>query len=270
MNYLGDIISVPYLPVLGPVHPREVSQKLLAEIEASSRSGVLLPYDKSRRWYKEPTERITTIHKAQDSKNMTIATTTKRGERHYFYGNVAPADATGTIITFSREPLAPDPDEGCSVIFLDEYEHKMTQYPDEHIRYAHELHSDQIAQLLMLSDPASRGGFEMLIRDNLISSHEAPTLIYVDNGEVLGALGPLNILKDSRGIERILPCYFAVKSSARRQGVGAALWQAMRSWAYDHRARYKLLQAEYGSPAEHFYRRQDLRCLGYVYKKQNS
>lgn len=48
-----QFITIPYLPILGPVHPSEIGPELLAIVLDTSRSG-LLPYDKTTRWSSTP------------------------------------------------------------------------------------------------------------------------------------------------------------------------------------------------------------------------
>lgn len=253
--------SVPFLPVLGPVHPDEMRSELLRAIYDSSQQNKLLPYDKATRWRDLPDERIVENGITATSSGQVIITETKLGARQYIYGD-APwvLDPEAITFTFSESPIAREVNEACTAIFLDSYKSGDEQFTDEHIVEAHILSSDLRVQVGNIGEP----GLKMLVERDLVTSQIEPTLIYVKNGRVLGAIGPCTILKDSRGVKRLLPCYFGVLPSARRQGVGSALWRAVRAWASKQGAHYKIFQAEQGSPAEAFYRDQNLKCLGYV------
>ncbi len=264
---LLEIIQVPYLPILGPVHPEEISDTLLEQLYASSIQNLVLPYDKSQRWYKEPIERIYKDGIIRNKDGVTIRTTTPRGDRWYIYGNHhTSAEMKGMIIRFSPVPRATIDGELCTVIFMDTYK-EVNSVKNTQILHAHEVTQSQVQQIKAMGDHASQQGFTMLVDTGRVTSRDEPTLVYLKDKKVAGAIGPLSILRDSRGILRVLPCYFGVDMTKERQGIGSLLWQAVRQWGVEHNAQYKVLQAEQGSPAEHFYRSQKMQCLGYVYKK---
>lgn len=49
-DWLQPLISVPYVPSLGPVHPGAVTARLLADVTGIAGTGRFLPYDKDLRW----------------------------------------------------------------------------------------------------------------------------------------------------------------------------------------------------------------------------
>ena len=49
-DWLQSLITVPYVPALGPVHPEAVTPGLLADVTGIAGTGRFLPYDKDLRW----------------------------------------------------------------------------------------------------------------------------------------------------------------------------------------------------------------------------
>jgi len=49
-DWLRRVLTVPYVPTLGPVHPDALTADLFDEIIAASRTGDALPFDRDRRW----------------------------------------------------------------------------------------------------------------------------------------------------------------------------------------------------------------------------
>lgn len=49
-DWLQPLITVPYVPALGPVHPEAVTPGLLADVTGIAGTGRFLPYDKDLRW----------------------------------------------------------------------------------------------------------------------------------------------------------------------------------------------------------------------------
>src|ERR1700722_4761126 len=49
-DWLQPLITAPYVPSLGPVHPQAVTAGLLADVTGIAGTGRFLPYDKDLRW----------------------------------------------------------------------------------------------------------------------------------------------------------------------------------------------------------------------------
>lgn len=275
MTHDTDDIIIPYLPVLGPVHPREVRGELLQTLITAGET--LLPYDKNSRWSDKPTEKI--IDYSESNSTLRVSTKTMNGRSvHYVYtdnSEVAPIGASledvGTeMVTFSRSARALSEKERGSVLFIDNFS---ARNPTQNLQGKGNVHilselSHKIRdgfEKHLGDDPALRG-LDVAIERDKATLDEFPILIYVDGEDILGAIGPLNILEDSLGVKRLLPCYFVVSPHHRKQGIGTCLWNAMRSWAIDNGAEYTVLQAELNSVAAKFYDANGLQELGYVYK----
>ncbi|MBL7498749.1 GNAT family N-acetyltransferase [Frankia sp. CNm7] len=92
-------------------------------------------------------------------------------------------------------------------------------------------------------------GFPFL-RGRLLAGGVGPVLTAVRDGEVVGAIGPMETLPDPLGCPRLLPQYFAVLPAWRGHGLGRALWRAAMYWGHTHGAAYQLLQTVVGGPSD--------------------
>ena len=270
MNFttLIPYICAPYLPLLGPIRREEITADLLKNIYMASLDNKTLPYDKHVRWSDKPYERIT-----QDGINiidgtLVIETTSARTKRLYVYGKVHSGFLSSysgfELITISAMKPAIKTQHHTSAILLDDLQYSSSiPYTAS---YAHELSSKEVSIVATLGDEDSMSGFRHLINSGAINDPAHPVIITRRANRIVGAIGPHQTLTDSRGVQRLLPCYFGVSASARRQGVGNELWHASRQWATTHGAAYSILQAELSSDAEHFYESIGLEKLGYVTK----
>ncbi|MGH8929821.1 MAG: hypothetical protein ACRDZO_04065 [Egibacteraceae bacterium] len=57
-DWLHPVVSVPYVPALGPVHPGALSADLFNAVADVANTGEFLPYDKDRRWFGRKDERL--------------------------------------------------------------------------------------------------------------------------------------------------------------------------------------------------------------------
>lgn len=258
-------ICAPYLPLLGPVNSNEITPELLKGIYEASIKNEVLSYDKNIRWSNHPSERIVEGGIEIVENVLVIRTATNTASRIYAYRSLSPKFLKlypgYELITVS----ASRPAEGTlrsATIFIDELDNNVTTR--QPILYAHELSDEEADVLASLGDHDSMSGFRHLIEIGAAKDSDHPIIIARRSGKIVGAIGPHQILADSKGAKRLLPCYFGVNSSARRQGVGKELWMASRQWAVNHDAKYNVLQAELGSDAEHFYISMGLKKLGYT------
>jgi len=258
-------VDVPYLPVLGPVHPLEVTTELWNMIVAAGPK--LLAFDKTSRWSEVPNEQILDMRVGTNYRIIT--TQTSAGIiRQYAYGPKANESVMGNAwpicnerITFSKAQRLIRSNEKASRVFMDTFQHTLHE-PGEHVHeFSRELLGAWDDFVASCDDQGSVRGLQIAIE-----RQAGPVYVYVDNGIIMGAIGPLTTLLDSKGDMRLLPSYFLVHQQYREQGVGRLLWWAMRCWAILHGAQYMVLQAEVGAPAEHFYEALGLESLGFVYK----
>lgn len=267
-NLIARRITFPYLPLLGPIHPQEISQQLICNIFNSSETDTVLPHDKQIRWGRRPNERIVS-HNIVD-KSVTIQTESNSKNFLYIYGPYSGSmeSSISTIITFSKKARTLQLLERCSVIYIDTYNEDIIN-ASPYI-YAYQLNSDEQNEIANLGDKDSMSGFRYLLDNGRLQDTNSPTIVIKQDGIISGAIGPHTILNDSLGVKRLLPCYFGVSQTARRQGIGKRLWNQSRYWASSHGAEYALLQADYDSPAAYFYEAVGLKKIGYVYRRENT
>lgn len=255
---------VPYLPVLGPVHPLEVNDATWKAIaDAGSR---MLPYDKTSRWSDDPTEEVVRMHTYPGGRIVMTRTISGR-TRRYEYGSVDTklieddGLAATERITFSVKGRPLQVGERANHIFFDYFSDEPVRVSGHVQKLTPHLQKAWDAFASSNEDEEAIRGLQMSIQRSV-----GPMYVYEEDGTIMGAIGPLNTLPDSRGVNRLLPCYFFVALSYRQRGIGKALWRSMRAWAVQNGAEYIVLQAEVGADAEAFYRSMGLHSLGFVYK----
>jgi GNAT superfamily N-acetyltransferase len=89
-----------------------------------------------------------------------------------------------------------------------------------------------------------------------------PVLTCQRDRKIVGAIGPMEIMPDSRGAARLLPQYFGVLPEYRGLGLGRSLWRAAMHWGQQHKAAYQLLQTEVGGVSDRLCRSEGLTDLG--------
>ncbi|MCX4530837.1 GNAT family N-acetyltransferase [Streptomyces sp. NBC_00841] len=94
-----------------------------------------------------------------------------------------------------------------------------------------------------------------------------PVLTMLRDGQVAGAIGPMETMTDPSGDARLLPQYFGVLPQHRGHGYGRALWRAAMHWGHQHGAAYQLLQTEVGGASDRLCATEGLTSLGFVNQK---
>jgi GNAT superfamily N-acetyltransferase len=84
-------------------------------------------------------------------------------------------------------------------------------------------------------------------------------------GNVVGAIGPMEIRPDAIGTPQLMPQYFGVRPAARGRGYGRLLWRAAMHWGQSHGAAYQLLQTEVGGASDRLCLAERLVPLGFTY-----
>jgi len=261
-------IVVPHMPMLGPVHPDEISEQLVSNIVRASQTGTLLPYDKQTRWASEPTEKLIDdgIELVGDE-GLVMKTKTNSGKtRAYVYGTLDTNSLSADELVVCSLELLDLPDSPqVTVLMMDNF--SSDTFAGE-ATFAHTLSPDVLATIVDVGDDSTHPAFDKLLHDGVLNDPERPTIVVTTNGAVAGAIGPHSVLPDSRGTRRLLPCYFGVNPALQRGGVGGTLWNMSRTWAKRQGAKYTVLQAVHQSPAQHFYESMGLATLGYVHRRQ--
>ena len=116
----------------------------------------------------------------------------------------------------------------------------------------------------MFAEKLAVEGFAFL--DARIREHGGTGLVLTcqRDGRIAGAIGPMEIMPDSRGAARLLPQYFGVLPAYRGLGLGRSLWQAAMRWGQQHQAAYQLLQTQTGGASDRLCRSEGLTDLGLV------
>jgi GNAT superfamily N-acetyltransferase len=91
-----------------------------------------------------------------------------------------------------------------------------------------------------------------------------PVLTVQRDSAVVGAIGPMEIMPDSRGVAQLLPQYFGVLPEYRGYGLGRSLWRAAMHWGQRHQAAYQLLQTQVGGASDRPCQSEGLTDLGLV------
>ena len=57
-DWLGPLVTVPFVPTIGPVHPDEVGPGLFSDVISVAGTDRFLEYDKDRRWFDAKAESV--------------------------------------------------------------------------------------------------------------------------------------------------------------------------------------------------------------------
>ncbi|MFJ6138605.1 GNAT family N-acetyltransferase [Kitasatospora sp. NPDC092286] len=91
-----------------------------------------------------------------------------------------------------------------------------------------------------------------------------PVLTAVREGQVAGAIGPMETMADPIGRMRLLPQYFGVLPEYRGLGIGRLLWRAAMHWGQEAGADYQILQTAAGGASDRLCQSEGLSDLGFV------
>jgi GNAT superfamily N-acetyltransferase len=278
-GWLADVVRVPSVPTLGPVHPEADLPKLFQAVVSVAGSGTWVPYDKDRRWFAVKGKYVITaeiIHRP----GLTIipALDARRGVlKVYHYGQQAPdLDEMGEMAGKWRAAYGASsvrlawiqvhPDGAQTRLMLKAYTHADQRPRDPRVS---ELHASPAASTFPgFAGDLAADGFGFLCERVTAGKGDGPVLVSVDKDRIVGAVGPLSVMTDAAGRRFVPPQYFAVHPAYRRKGHGHALWHAAIAWGYAGGATYKVLQAQAGAPAERFYQAEGLVTLGFTCQRE--
>jgi GNAT superfamily N-acetyltransferase len=275
------------LPVLGPVYSTgKPIKKILFDVLNNAETDTFLDYDKNKRWHKAPQEQIITNEIKYNADWLCIPTlsATTRHLKLYFYSKKRLDEQILTQITAAYTNYQQTNQiKHCSLLFfiaptlqnisaryniylktISEKD-RLNRLPDE-IYFYNQLPEGSKSTFELLGKEPDMDGFAFLseqIRANNALTQKIICLVR-DSG-VIGAIGPLDIIKDSWNTKWLLPSYFGVKEKFRGKDCGARLWQAAISYAFAAGARYTLVQNAPDSAAAQFYEGQGLTNAGQIY-----
>lgn len=284
-EWLQPLITAPYAPTLGPAHPAAVTPGLFDEVIVIAGTGRFLPHDKDRRWADRKDEQVLTGAIACEPGLVLIpALSTRRTScvKVHVYsqeprGALSRAaglgrrlcqehDAgTGRLVWFLPPGSDPDPVAACTRIQMRTFfPGHPAPAPVPDVVPLDEVTGPARATFGVLAEKLADDGFAFL--DARIREHGGmgPVLTCQRNGVIAGAIGPMEIMPDSRGAARLLPQYFGVLPGYRGFGLGRCLWRAAMRWGQQHQAAYQVLQTEVGGASDRLCRSEGLTDLGLV------
>ncbi len=260
---------------------------LFADIVQIAGTGRFLPYDKDRRWTARKDDHVLAEAIIQEPGLVfvpTLSTSRRTCIKIHIYshdphGALARAaevarrlcrehDArTARLIWFLPPGSEPHPVAACTRIQMRTFHHGEA-VPASEPRHTPVVPLDDVslpvrATFTAFAEKLAADGFAFLdgkIRDCAIG----PVLTCQRDGRIVGAIGPMEIGPDSRGIARLLPQYFGVLPEYRGFGFGRCLWQSAMQWGQHHLAAYQLLQTEFGGASDRLCRSEGLADLGLV------
>jgi GNAT superfamily N-acetyltransferase len=283
-DWLSRVLTVPYMPTLGPAHPDQFTAEMFtdvfAEVLSASRAGTALPFDKDRRWSPRKADTVLVDEIVHRPDHTIIPTVRRRGRgtvRTFYYGHspdlaglraatrrccTTYGAANGQVVWFDTAENAQA--DGTRVL-LKEFIHDNQPDDPSEGPVAGELDDcppETAATFTTFADVMVDHGFGFLHRRRNAGHDDGPVMVTQDNGVIVGAIGPLTIMPDRTGAHMLLPQYFGVLPSHRGSGHGRALWRAAQRWGLRHHASYQLLQARVGAASERLFLSEGLRSLG--------
>jgi ribosomal protein S18 acetylase RimI-like enzyme len=284
-DWLQPLITVPYMPALGPVHPDAFDPGLVADVTGIAGTGRFLPYDKDSRWGGSKDEIVLAGAVVQEPGLVLVPTlSTRRVQRVKVcvYSRdprgalrraaelgrrlCAEHDAgKGRLAWFLPPGSDPDPVAACGRIQMRAFgPGHPAAVPASSVLPLDVRTGTVRASFSVFADKLAAEGFAFL--DSRIREHggTGPVLTCRQDGKIVGAIGPMEILPDSQDAARLLPQYFGVLPECRGLGLGRSLWQAAMHWGQQHGAAYQLLQTEVDGASDRMCRSEGLSDLGLV------
>jgi GNAT superfamily N-acetyltransferase len=275
------VVTAPYVPTIGPVHPSVLTDDLFADILRTAGGRRFLPYDKDLRWSDAKEECVLVGDVTHRPGETLIPTLLERGTgtiKVYTYG-VEPRSRIAAAELAAKLCAAHGAGKARVVRFLGpEYGTRFAQGTRIQLRDFSaapcSAAGPAISAFTDLPDPMRRdfGDFAARMADDgfafLHSRMQAgavgPVLVATEDRQVVGAIGPMEIRPDAIGQPQLMPQYFGVLPEFRGRGLGRALWRGATSWGQDHGAVYQLLQTEVGGASDTLCQAEGLKSLGFV------
>ena len=285
-DWLQPLITAPYVPALGPVHPQAVASGLFSDVIEIAGTCRFLPHDKDRRWADRKDEQVLPEAIIQEP-GLVVIPTLRTGRvsciRVYIYSrqpqsalNQAAAlggrlceqhdAAKGRLTWFLPPGSDPDPVAACTRTQMCTF--SPTQPNARSEAPAGVVPLDEVPEAVRrrfsaFAEKLAAEGFAFLdarIRDG----GTGPVLTVQRDSAIVGAIGPVEIMPDSRGAAQLLPQYFGVLPEYRGLSLGRSLWRAAMHWGQQHHAAYQLLQTQVGGASDRLCQSEGLTDLGLV------
>lgn len=283
-DWLRRVLSVPYVPTLGPVHPEALAPDLFDDVIAASQTGQMLPFDKDRRWSHRKDHSVLVgeiIHQQEQTIIPVLSRRSGGTVKTYYYGTTAPdrdallmatrrwcaiyGASAGRVIWFDRTSPAAEA-TSCTRVLLKVFGgHPQSPRPASGpVADLDSCPTAIRATFMSFAQQLHSTGFGFLHRRWQAGQIDGPILVALADQHIVGAIGPLRTMPDPRGHPVLLPQYFGVLPGHRGRGYGRALWHAATAWAEHHRAAYQLLQTETGQVSDRLFLSEGFTCLGFT------
>jgi GNAT superfamily N-acetyltransferase len=279
-DWVQRVAPVPYVPTIGPVHPRVFGVGLFCDVFSVAEHEAFLDYDKDRRWFDRKDETVLCGAVEHDSARTLIPTLRRRGGGSvvvYAYGTDVVAEATemaadlaaahraarARVVTFQGPAACPP--EGAASVRVQLWENSATHVPEasRSVRPVDTLSELERATFVDFAQELLADGFGFL-HQQIEATRIGPVLAVIEGGRVVGAIGPLEVISDASGAAQLLPAYLGVLAAHRHRGHGRALWRAAMKWGIEHGAVYQVLQTAVDGSSDRLGRSEGLRSLGLV------
>ncbi|MEU7166683.1 GNAT family N-acetyltransferase [Streptomyces morookaense] len=281
-DWLHPEITVPYVPTIGPVHPDALGPDLFADITSVAGTGRFLPYDKDRRWSDSKTESVLVEDIAHGPHETLVPTLSRRGAgvvTVHLYGSrpdgrdiaaelaaklcVIHDAAIGRVVWFAGPDEQTPLDAAVTRVQLREFTPEQLPLEPRAVSALDACPPSVRATFGPFAEQLADEGFAFL-HDQMTADRGGPVLVVAEEGRIVGAIGPMEVMADSAGAPRLLPQYFGVLPEQRGRGRGRALWRAAMRWGHRNGASYQLLQTEVDGASDRLCRSEGLRSLGFV------
>lgn len=296
---IGQIVEVwlknvsqdaAYLPFLGPVYfSKNNKRRILNDVLKYAERETFLPYDKNQRWFEIKTEKIIVseiVIKNRKDVYLPIIDRFQKKIKIFFYSRKNPKKENFLAAQNIFQRIINKQDIKSFTFYCFKKPRNSLLFNCHHLYLklfsVADLKKDfEVAVLLSsvkspkiyktlstLGKQKNLEGFNFLWRQFLKSKgNQSPIFCIVKNEKIVGAAGPLSTIKDETGNNFLAPFYFGVSAKSRKKNYGTFLWRAAMRWGYENKARYLLIQAQKDSPADYFYKKQDLLLKGRIYSR---
>ena len=281
-DWLGPLVTVPFVPTIGPVHPDAVGPGLFSDVISVASTERFLAYDKDRRWFDAKAESVLVddiVHRRHETWFPVVSRRRSGSVTVYVYGGppgghriagqlasklrATHGGATASVVWFVglEDPSPPTPQ--ITSVQLKEVTTEQRATVSETVHRLDDCAGAVKATFVSFVRALADEGFAFL-HSRMVAGGVGPVLVAVEKDRIVGAIGPMEVMSDSAGSARLLPQYFGVLPGRRGQGYGRALWRAAMQWGQRNGAAYQLVQTEVGGASEHICRTEGLRSLGQV------
>ena len=285
-DWLQPLMTAPYVPALGPAHPQAVTPGLFANIVQVAGTGRFLPHDKDRRWVGRKDEHVLVGTITQEPGLVLIPTLSTRRVsciRVHIYSQAPARRAEPGRRAGPAAVRAARRREGAAHLVpaagqRPRSRRRLHPHPDAHLqprRSPHPAPCPVSSRWTRSPNPSARRSACSRRSWPLRASHSsmpasastaAPARCspVQRDGAIVGAIGPMEIMPDSRGAAQAAAAVLRRPARLPRPRPRPSPWRAAMHWGQQHQAAYQLLQTEAGGASDRLCRSEGLTDLGLV------